>query len=217
MKNNIIWLIIFILFQQSSVIGKELSILISNTGDTCQFGPKIWFFDNNDNHNYELLLYGGCPQKVKLFELIDKSFDVLNYNQKAVLINGSFFNNNFLVYIIDSIDFQYTHKLYYDKQNSKAILEDYTDNGSEPTSYEEADNYFYTQQIGSILIITKKAQIEVQSVVLCSLDGKIISHLQNVEGWSQFTFDMSFEPSGMYLLRFISRDRAMTKRVVYLR
>jgi hypothetical protein len=71
--------------------------------------------------------------------------------------------------------------------------------------------------MGSILMITKKAQIDLQSVVLCSLDGKIISHLQNVVGLSLFSFDMSLEPSGMYLLRFIAIDRALTKRIIYVR
>lgn len=66
-----------------------------------------------------------------------------------------------------------------------------------------------------MLLVTKKADIDVQSVMLCSIDGRIISNLQTVAGMSQFSFDLSLEPSGIYILRFIASDKAMTNDFQY--
>ncbi|TAL70155.1 MAG: hypothetical protein EPN82_05950 [Bacteroidetes bacterium] len=190
---------------------------IYNTGESCGREVRIWFIDANNNNIYDILFYDGCNNKPIAFSLLINSFNEIIETQTAYLYQGTIEAKNFTILIYDPNSFTYTHKLYYDNQISKAVLEDYTDNDNEPTTYEEADNYFYIQLMGSTLLITKKADIDVQSILLCSLDGRIISNLQNVEGWSQFSFNLSLEPSGMYLLRFIARDRAMTKRMVYLR
>ena len=210
-------LILFIFYSSLLDAKDAISIPIYNITDTCNAQPRLYFIDANNDNYWDIIFFERCGSKPIAFQLNVKSLADITTEETATLTQGSIEAKFFTILIYDPNSFRYTHKLYYNNQLSKAVLEDYTDNGSEPTSYEEADNYFYTQQMGNMLLITKKAQIDVQSVVLCSLDGKIISHLQNVEGWSQFMFDMSLEPSGMYLLRFIARERAMTKRVVYLR
>ncbi|TAL69609.1 MAG: T9SS type A sorting domain-containing protein [Bacteroidetes bacterium] len=212
MKN----VILMLLFSYSLFAKQSIKIPIFVNGDTCN-KSSILFVDADRDDIFDVIIFDNCKNKLDAFELVINSLNEIKETLTATLTQGTIEAKNFTILIYDPNSFRYTHKLYYDIQLSKAVLEDYSDKGSEPSTYEEADNYFYTQQIGNILLITKKNQIEVQSVVLCSLDGKIISNLQNVEGWSQFTFDMSFEPSGIYLLRFISSDRAMTKRVVYLR
>ena len=210
------FVILLILFSCSLFSKQSIKIPISINGDTCK-SSCILFVDANRDDIFDAIIFDNCNNKLDVYGIIINSLNDFKDNSTALLKNGSFQNKNFIILIYEQNSFRYTHKLYYDNQRAKAVLEDYTDNGNEPSTYEEADNYFYTQQMGSTLLITRKAEIDVQSVVLCSLDGKIISHLQNVEGWSQFTFDMSYEPSGMYLLRFIARDKALTKRVVYLR
>ncbi len=217
MKKLILLNFLFLICITSEMIGREISLQLINSGETCQFGPKLWFFDNDDNGKFELFLYGGCPNNAKLFNLTDNSMSMITNCEKAYFISGDFFNNDFIIYIIDSISSKYTHKLYYDGQISKAVLEDYSDNGSEPGTIDDADNYFFTQRIGSLFLITKKAEINVQSVLLCSLDGKIITQLQNVEGWGQFVFDLSEQPSGMYLIQFTATDKVLTKKLVWVR
>jgi hypothetical protein len=194
-----------------------ISIHLFNSDESCNIEPKIFFIDADNNNVWDILFYDGCNSKPVAFSLHVQSYVEININQTAYLTDGSIEAKNFIILIYDPNNFRYTHKLYYDNQISKAILEDYTDNGNNNITYEDADNYFNIQQMGSTLLITKKADIDVQTVYLCSLDGRIISNLQNVGGWSQFSFDMSLEPSGMYLLRFITPDKAMTKRVIYLR
>ena len=218
MKKHYSLIVVIIIFSFLQLYSKKpASILIFNTGESCNKESKILFIDVNSDDTYDILFYDGCGNNPFAFSLLIFSSNVLYEYQTAYLTEGSIAAKNFIILIYDPNSFNYTHKLYYDNKISKAILEDYTEQGSEPSTYEEADNYFYTQQMGSTLLITKKADIDVQSVFLCSLDGRIISNLQNVVGWSQFSFDMSLEPSGMYLLRFIARDRALTKRVIYVR
>ena len=211
-------ILVFFLLSISFLNAKDaISIPIYNLADSCKIPPRLLLIDANNNNVWDVVFFDKCGSKPIAYQLTNRSLTDITTEETATLTQGSIEVKNFTILIYDPNSYHYTHKLYYDTQISKAVLEDYSDNGSEPSTYEEADNYFYTQQMGNMLLITKKAQIDVQSVVLCSLDGKIISHLQNVEGWSQFMFDMSFEPSGMYLLRFITPDRAMTKRIVYLR
>ena len=213
-------ILIFILFCFCNTLlspKETISIPLTNAGDSCITEPHIFFVDIDKNNVWDILFYNGCNSKSLAYSLQVLSLVEININQTAYLSDGSIEAKNFIILIYNPGTYKYTHKLYYDNQISKAVLEDYTDNGNEPSNYEEADNYFYTQQMGSTLLITKKAEIDVLSVMLCSLDGRIISNLQNVEGWSQFSFDLSLEPSGMYLLRFIARDKALTKRVIYLK
>ncbi|MCL5990664.1 MAG: hypothetical protein M1419_00995 [Bacteroidetes bacterium] len=212
--------LIFVIFCISISIlnAKEaISIPLFNRDESCNIEPRIFFIDINNDNAWDILFFDKCSSKPIAYSLLVKSLNEINVNQNAYLSQGSIEAKNFIILINDPKSSRYTHKLYYDNQISKAVLEDYSDNGSVPSSYEEADNYFYTQQMGTTLLITKKAEIDVQSVLLCSLDGRIISNLQNVDGWSQFSFDMSLEPSGIYLLRFIARDRALTKRFIYIR
>ncbi|TAL69425.1 MAG: hypothetical protein EPN82_06215 [Bacteroidetes bacterium] len=193
--------LIFILFCFCNTLlnAKEtISIPLTNAGDSCFTEPRIFFVDVDKNNVWDILFYKGCNSKSLAYSLLVQSFVEININQTAYLTDGTIETKNFIILIYDSGTYKYTHKLFFDPQISKAILEDYTDNGSDLTSYEEADNYFYTQQMGTILLITKKAEIDVQSVLLCSLDGRIITNLQNIGGWSQFSFDMSLEPSGIY-------------------
>lgn len=193
----------------------NLSLSIYDMKDTCS-EKQIVLIDINSDNIFDILFYSGC-RKTVAYSLDVNSLNDINEGEAAYLIDGVIESKNFTILIYDPNSFSYTHKLYFNSQISKAVLEDYTEQSSEHITYEESDNYFYIQQMGSTLLITKKAVLDVQSVLLCSLDGRIISNLQNVEGWSQFSFDLSFEPSGMYLLRFIARDKAMTKRVVYVR
>ncbi|OGU97051.1 MAG: hypothetical protein A2475_12935 [Ignavibacteria bacterium RIFOXYC2_FULL_35_21] len=212
--------IIFIVYFSCTLFlsAKQTIILpLNNLNDTCNQESNISFIDANKDNVFDIFIINNCNYQLYAFPLIVNSTNEIIENQTAYLSQGSIEAKNYIILIFDPNSFHYTHKLYYDNKISKAILEDYTEQGSEPSTYEEADNYFYTQQMGSTLLITKKADIDVQSVFLCSLDGRIISNLQNVVGWSQFSFDMSLEPSGMYLLRFIARDRALTKRVIYLK
>ncbi len=216
--NNIKLILLIFYFNIPLLVAKdEISIPIFNISDTCNIQPSLFLIDSDNDNICDILIYNGCNSKPLAYMLNVNSTHEINSKGTATLIQGCFESKNFIILIYDPNNTRYTHKLYYDPQISKAILEDYSDNGSVPSTYEEADNYFYTQQMGSILLITKKAEIDVQSVLLCSLDGRIISNLPNVEGWPQFMFDMSLEPSGIYLLRFIARDRALTKRVIYLR
>ncbi|MCL5992018.1 MAG: hypothetical protein M1419_07945 [Bacteroidetes bacterium] len=217
MKNKFLSLLVFAFCLTNLNAKQPLSLLLLNSGENCDLETKIWIIDANNDDTYDILFYNRCGNNPLAYSLLVKSLNEINVNQNAYLSQGSIEAKNFTILINDPNSSRYTHKLYYDNQISKAVLEDYTDNGNEPSTYEEADNYFYTQQMGNTLLITKKAEIDVKSVLLCSLDGRIISNLPNVEGWPQFMFDMSLEPSGIYLLRFIARDRALTKRVIYLR
>ncbi|OGU38719.1 MAG: hypothetical protein A2X61_05520 [Ignavibacteria bacterium GWB2_35_12] len=217
MKTKFLILFIFSICLSHLFAKQPLSLSLLNSSDNCDLGTKIWLIDANSDNIYDILIHNGCVNQPVAFSLSINSVNEINENQSAYLTQGSIAAKNFTILIYDTNSFKYTHKLYYDNQISKAILEDYTEQSSDHKTYEEADNYFYTQQMGSTLLITKKAEIDVQSVLLCSLEGKIISHLQNVEGWSQFSFDMSLEPSGMYLLRFIAREKVLTKRVMYVR
>ena len=210
------FVVLLILFSCSLFSKQSLKIPILINGNTCN-KPSILFVDANRDDIFDVFIFDNCNNKLDAYNIIINSHYDINENETATLTQGSFEARNFIILIYDPGTFKYTHKIYYDNQISKAILEDYTDNGNEPTTYEEADNYFFTQQIGSLILITKKTDINVQSVMLCSLDGKIISQLQNVEGWGQFVFDLSKQPSGMYLIRFIATDKALTKKIVYIR
>ncbi|OGU38968.1 MAG: hypothetical protein A2X61_00015 [Ignavibacteria bacterium GWB2_35_12] len=202
----------------SSLFGKNnIAIKFYFNNDTCQKVKEVVFLIGSNSNYYDKTLLILCEKVIIFNNLSDNSLNMIEEYETAHLTNGNIESNNFEILIYDPNRSRYTHKLFYNNIISKAVLEDYTDNGSEPSTYEEADSYFYTQQMGSTLLITKKAEIDVQSVFLCSLEGRIISSLQNVEGWSQYSFNMSFEPSGMYLLRFIARDKALTKRVIYIR
>ena len=209
---------IFLSFSYSILNAKEaISIPLYNRDESCNIEPRLFFIDLNNDNAYDILFFDKCSSKPLAYPLQVKSLVEINIIETAYLTQGSIEAKNFIILIYDPNSFSYTHKIYYDDKISKAILEDYTEQNNNQTIYEEADSYFYTQQMGSTLLITKKADIDVQSVFLCSLDGRIISNLMNVVGWSQFSFDMSLEPSGMYLLRFIAREKALTKRVVYVR
>ncbi|OGU14458.1 MAG: hypothetical protein A2X61_14375 [Ignavibacteria bacterium GWB2_35_12] len=213
------FIIVFLLFISIEQLfsKKPVSIKCINCNDTCLNVTNIWIMDLNNDDKYDAGIIKTCKGIFSGFNIIDKSSVNLNSEMTSQLVNGSVESKNFLFNIYDPEGDKYICKFYFDSNIASAVLEDYTQNGNEPSTYEEADNYFFTQQMGSTLLITKKAEIDVQSVLLCSLDGRIISTLQNVGGWSQFSFDLSLEPSGMYLLRFIARDRALTKRMVYVR
>ncbi len=213
------FIIVFLLFISIEPLfsKKPVSIKCINCNDTCSYETNLWFMDLNNDERYDAGIIKTCKSIFSGFNLIDKSSVYLNSEMTAKLIDGTVEMKNFNFIIYDPVLNSNICRLYFDYNLASVVLEDYTQNSNDPTTYEEADNYFYTQQMGTMLLITKKNQIDVQSVLLCSLDGRIISNLQNVDGWSQFQFDMSLEPSGMYLLRFIARDRALTKRVLYVR
>ncbi|OGU40348.1 MAG: hypothetical protein A2X61_11070 [Ignavibacteria bacterium GWB2_35_12] len=219
MKSNYIIIIIIIIILSCVQLysKKPVSIKCKNVNDTCLYESNLWIMDLNNDDRYDACIIRICSGAITGHNLLDKSSKTLTNDMTATLLGGTVEMKNFNLTIYDLATNNNICRLYYDNNLASVVLEDYTENGNNPTTYEEADNYFYTQQMGSTLLITKKAEIDVQSVLLCSLDGRIISNLQNVGGWSQFSFDMSLEPSGIYLLRFIARDRALTKRVVYLR
>lgn len=91
-------LVLFVFFQMFIITeGKELSFPLYNTVDSCQFGPKLWLLDNNEDTKFDYLVYGGCPKKAKVFNLVDKSFNQPMNIQKAILINGNITSDGFLV------------------------------------------------------------------------------------------------------------------------
>jgi hypothetical protein len=208
-------IVIGLLFFSSLSAKKNISIDFYFNNDTCK-SNELSFIVGNDNNIYDRAFIILC-NKLFIIMLDDISVHSIEENECAYLVSGTLESFNFEILIYDPIRFRYSHKLNFNKMSSKAVLEDYMYGGSEPSSYEEADNYFYTQQMGDLILITKKAEIDVFSVSLCSLDGRIISFLQNVEGWSQFSFDMFGQSSSVYLIRFIGRDKSLTKRVIYLR
>ncbi len=196
---------------------KKISFTVLNSGDSCQYILKLWLLDNNDDKRFDYMFYAGCPPKAISFNLIDKTNHSPFNDENAIIISGGIFTQNFLIYLTELNNSIYKHKIYYDNQTGNAVLEDYSEQDNEQSSYEEADNYFYTQLLGNTILITKKTDIDVISIILCSLDGKIISNLQNVSGWSQFTFNLSSDASGLYLLQFRTRDKLLTKHVIYVR
>jgi len=215
MKIMTLFVFVILIFSEQLHSKQNLSLSIYDMRDTC-FEKQITFIDFNSDNFYDIIFYNGCVKPLA-YSLVVKSLNEISKNEAAYLIDGVIESKNFIIFIYDPDGMGYTHELYFDSQISKAILEDYTEKGSNFSTCVEADIYFNIQQMGSTLLITKKADIDVQSVFLCSLDGRIVLHLQNVESRSQYSFDMSLEPSGMYLLRFIARDKAITKRVVYMR
>ena len=218
MKKSILIFLVFIISLSFGYSKPTLKITLNNPNENCNMELKLFFFDLNNDNIFDAIYYDGCnPQALAYFLVINSSANI-NQKETATLIQGSFEEKNFVILIYDPAIQKYTHKLYYDEQISKAVLEDYSDNnGNQTPAYDEADNYFLTQQFGSIFIITKISNIDVQSVMLCSIDGRIIKNLQNVEGWGQFVFDMSGQPSGMYLLRFTAPDKALTKKLVWIK
>lgn len=218
MKKSILIFLVFIISLSFGYSKPTLKITLNNPNENCNMELKLFFFDLNNDNIFDAIYYDGCnPQALAYFLVINSSANI-NQKETATLIQGSFEEKNFVILIYDPAIQKYTHKVYYDNQISKVVLEDYSDNnGSQPASYDEADNYFLTQQFGSIFIITKIAALNIQSVMLSSVNGKIIKQFQNAEGWGQFVFDLSSQPSGMYLIHFIATDKALTKKLVWVR
>ncbi|TAL69603.1 MAG: T9SS type A sorting domain-containing protein [Bacteroidetes bacterium] len=215
MKKILLLFVVLMILIIQSYSKPNLSLTVYDVNNNFS-DEQLILIDNNKDDVYDILFYNDNIHPLG-FSLLINSLNEIKENEIAYLINGKIESRNFIIQLYDPNYFEYTHKLYFDSKLSKAVLEDYTGNGIGQSTYEEADNYFYVQQMGSILLITKKEQIELNSLILCSLDGKIISNLQNVTGLNQFSFDMSFEPNGMYILRFHSSNKSLTKRVIFIR
>jgi hypothetical protein len=215
MKQNLLFALILILIFSVGLEAKELSFILMNTNDTCQFGPKIWLLDNNDDYNFEYLVYGGCPQKARAFALHDKSNTPPNADLNAVLRRGSLMNNNFLIYLVNPVNFYPTHRIYYDNILNAAILEDYIESGGGSAYIDETDNYFTTQISGGYIRMFKKTELNVKAMSLCSLEGIVLDNKPVYENQSEFYFDLTFQPAGMYFIRIISDTKVFVKKVIY--
>jgi hypothetical protein len=197
--------------------GNVLSFPLLNTGDSCLFGPRIWLMDNDGDSKFDVLLYNGCNNKAISFKFIDKSNNIPSIDEKAVLNIGDIFSNYFLIYLLTPINSTYTHRIYYDSQNGFTIMEDYSSGDNQTINNEEADEYFFIRLIGSELLISKKKDIDVLSVMLCNMEGMVLFNLPYTSGWSEFVFDLYQQPSGMYFVRFIASDKILMKKVIYIR
>jgi hypothetical protein len=216
--------IIFIvtsLFYFSQLIGSELSFPLLNSGDSCQFGPKLWLIDTDDDKRYETLVYGGCPGKAKVFTVIDNSIYNPSNIQKAVLVNGEILSENFLLYLFDSGKQKYTHSISHN--DGITILDDYIDVHSGNINYEEADKYFFSKQVGNMILLSKKEDINVLSVIFCNIQGQIIYKYNSVNNWYHFYFNLTYQSSGIYFIIFKATTSdyyvpvTLMKRIVFLR
>ncbi|TAL69351.1 MAG: T9SS type A sorting domain-containing protein [Bacteroidetes bacterium] len=218
MKKFLIIILSIQVIYNTLLYSKEMvSIKCIAPHDTCKLDPNIWILDLNTDNRYDACLYRTCGGLISNHNLMDNSTALLNNDITAFLINGLVETKNFQFYFYDPNKNNFICKLYYDSNYQCSVLIDYTRNENQTINYEEADEYFFTQQFGSLFIITKKTDINVQLVMLCSIDGRIITYLQNVEVWQRFVFDLYEQSSGIYFIHFIAPDKSLTKKIIYLR
>ncbi|MDQ1266389.1 MAG: hypothetical protein QG635_1541 [Bacteroidota bacterium] len=216
MKKLLLLLVLFLNLQQ--LLSKDnMTLYIYNTGTACKEGSRISLLDGNKDEFFDLFVFLGCNQKSTYTHLVDKSTKEITFDMIATLHEGSFADMNYKILISNPENYTNVCLLYYDAKISKTVLEDYKDSQEDPGYFEEADNYFYFRQAGSYIFMTKKAELDIQSITLCNLSGIVLDKLTNTYSVGEFYFDLRNNPAGLYLIRIITNDKQLTKKIVYLK
>lgn len=189
----------------------------NNVNDTCKYDPNIWFLDLNNDDKYDECLFRTCGGFIISQNLMDNSTATLNNDMTAILVSGLVETWNFLYDIYDPVSNSIICTLYYDNNFQGSVLNNYSGGDNQTINNEEADEYFFSRLIGSLLLISKKKDIDVLSVMICNMEGIVLFNLPETSGWSEFIFDLYQQPTGMYFVRFITSDKVLMKKIIYIR
>jgi hypothetical protein len=214
-------IILFIIIFSIDLYSLELSFPLYNSNEGCQTNPKIWLLDNNSDSRFEYLVYSGCRENAKVLKVNDKSKKQIKGHYKAFLKSGNLSNNNFVIFMVDSVNLRYTHKISC-TGGEPVVIEDYAEFDNDFNTIESNDDYFITYQVGDIVVITKKTDIAVYAYSLFSLQGVEFYNRSVHDSESSYYLDFRGYSSGIYLVKFTVFDnelmlyKPILKKIIYL-